>query len=49
MTDPAEVDKQLGEVHRAYLEITSYVRSGLADVQQWSKSSPLFTQEDLDE
>jgi hypothetical protein len=47
MTDPAEVDKQLQEVHSAYLEVTSHVRSALADVRERFKASSLFTEEDL--
>jgi len=47
MTDPAEVDKHLQEVHSAYLEITSHVRSELADVVERLEPSSLFTKEDL--
>ena len=49
MTDVAEVKKQLEIVNKAYLEITSQVRSQLADVRHRLNSSALFRpEEDLD-
>jgi hypothetical protein len=49
MTDLTEVEKQLAEVRDIQREVSSEVRSELADIHQWLKSSSLFTREDLDE
>jgi hypothetical protein len=49
MTDLTEVEKQLAEVRDIQREVSSEVRSELADIWQWLRSSSLFTREDLDE
>jgi signal transduction histidine kinase len=49
MTDLTEVEKQLAEVRDIQREVSSEVRSELADIRQWLRSSSLFTREDLDE
>ena len=49
MTDLAKVEKQLAEVRDIQRQVSSEVRSELADMRHWLKSSSLFTREDLDE